>query len=116
MITSTQATNAAVKAAQDVPGLIANLNALDPALGQQLTGKALLASKTVWGGIAIPVVTYVAGRFGFGWDENTCDIVAGAAIALCTIGFRAVTNSPISGLFSAPPAPPAAASAAKAGT
>ena len=121
-LTATAATDAAVKAAQDVPSLIANLNTIDPALGQQLTGKALLASKTPWGTIVGTAVGWGVAHFGLActaavttacWSQSTDDVVTGALTLLGTlIGsyiMRAVTKAPISGLVTPASAPAKAA-------
>ena len=136
-ITATQAINSAVSAAKDVPDLIAKLNAIDPALGQQLAGKGLAWSKTPWGtlagtaiGWAIPHYGLACAAVAFGataaaaaaqttgcWSDDTVNTIEGVGVVIGTLVgsyvMRWVTNSPIAGWFAAaPPAPPAAKAAA----
>lgn len=89
--------------ARSLPDLVQQASVYDPALAQALTGKALLASKTVWGNVLSPVVAFVVTRYGLGWDPATCDLVTGGVLAAATLLFRAITNSPITGLFRAAP-------------
>lgn len=88
----------AVRAAQSLPDLIARLNRTSPELAAQFTGKPLIASKTPWGTLVTTGVTYLATRYGLGWDETTCDLVAGGALLLGAYVMRAISNIPISGL------------------
>lgn len=96
---TTPAVNAAVAAAKDLPGLVAALQTASPQLAQQIEGKPLALSKSMYGNILLPVVTYLAGRYGLGWDESTCALVTGFVLAACAVGFRLITTSPISGLL-----------------
>ncbi|HXT81395.1 MAG TPA: hypothetical protein VN702_17655 [Acetobacteraceae bacterium] len=91
--------NAAITAARDMPSLIANLKTVDPALAAPLEGKALLASKTPWGTLAVAVVSWAASRYGFGWDDQTCALIAGLGIVGGSYLMRALTSSPITGWF-----------------
>lgn len=92
----------AIADAKDLPSLINNVSAVDPALASQLTGKALLASKTPWGTIAGGVVGWLVSHYGLGWDQATCDVVAGACVLLASYAMRYVTAAPITGVVSAP--------------
>lgn len=85
----------AIAAANDLPSLVQGLQQVDPALAQQLTGKALIASKSMWGTFAVPAVVYVAGRYGLNWDHDLCTLVAGGLVLICAAAFRKVTSSPI---------------------
>jgi hypothetical protein len=107
-ITVSNATNAAVKAAQDVPDLLNKLNAVDPGLAQQLNGKGLLASRTAWGAVLVPVITYLAGKY-FGWSSDTTLDVLGVLMAVGGVAARLVTKAPIAGLLTPPPPAPKAA-------
>lgn len=98
-ISDTPTVSRAIAAANDLPGLVANLQATAPALAQQLTGKPLLASKSVYGPAAVAAVTWVAGKYGFNWDANTVDLVAGAAVLVASAAFRWVSTGPITSLF-----------------
>lgn len=102
-ITASPALNKAVAAAQDVPTLVAEFAAVDPAVAQQIEGKALLASKTPWGTLAVALVAWGAAKYGLGWDTNTDALVGGAGLVLGSYVMRAITNSPISGMFSKTP-------------
>lgn len=99
-----RSTNKAIAAAQDVPTLIKGLQAANPALAEQLTGKPLLASRTPWGTLAVAGVSWLASRYGLGWDDTTCAVVAGAGVLAGAYAMRAITTSPIAGWFAAKPA------------
>jgi hypothetical protein len=72
--TSTNATrNKLVADAQSLPALIATAKTDDPALYTALTGSN---DKAVWLAPATSAVAWVAGRYGFNWDANTCSTVA----------------------------------------
>ncbi len=89
------AVDKAIAAANDMPSLVQGLQQVDPALAQQLTGKALIASKSIWGTFAVPAVAYLAGRYGLNWDHDFCTLVAGGLVLICAAAFRAVTAAPI---------------------
>ena len=98
-ITDTPAVNAAIKDAQSLPALVATLQTVDPAMAQQIEGKALLASKTPWGTLLTAAVAYVAARYGLGFDQTTDALIAGVGVLVGSYAMRAVTSSPISGWF-----------------
>lgn len=88
----------AVATAQDLPGLVANLEKLDPngTLLQQIVGNGLATSKTVWGGLAILVLTQVSAKYNLGWGPDFITILIGlGAIAW----LRIKTLGPITGLL-----------------
>jgi hypothetical protein len=96
-----------VAAARSMPELIASAQAMDPALAEQLTGKALVYSKTVWGTPIVMVVSWAASRYALGWDPATCSAVAGAITWGAVIVLRSITRAPIVGVLTVPtPAPP----------
>jgi hypothetical protein len=97
--TVTAATNDAIAAAKDLPSLVTGLQATNPALAQQIEGKALLASKTPWGTLAVSAVSYLASKYGLGWDADTCTLVAGAGLVAGAYAMRYLTAAPISGWF-----------------
>ncbi len=97
--TVTSAENAAVRAATDVPGLVSNLQMIDSPLAAQLTGKALVASKTPWGTLLLPLVAYLAARYGLGWTPDVDALVAGVAVLVASYLMRLLTSVPITGLF-----------------
>lgn len=88
----------AIAAAQNLPTLVAGLKAADPALAQSLEGKALLASKSPWGTLAGGIVAWLAAHYGLGWDQATCDLVAGAGVLVAAYLMRKITAAPISGI------------------
>lgn len=92
--------NDLVAASKDLPDLIAKAQVADPALAAQLTAKPLIASKTPIGTLVAGVVAWAAGRYGLGWDQTTCDLVAGCAVLLGGYGMRYISSSPIAGIFS----------------
>ena len=75
-LTQSPATDAVVKAAQDVPQLLAGLNTLDPTWQQQLAGKSLWTTKSVPVTIVSIVVGKVVAHYGL-----AC--AAGAVAATC---------------------------------
>lgn len=97
---TTPAVNAAIQNARDLPGLVVALQTASPQLAEQIEGKPLAATKTPLGTFVVPVVVWVATKYGLGWDQTTCDLVAGALVLIGTYVMRYVTTSPISGLFS----------------
>lgn len=99
-----------VASAQSLPDLIQKASVSDPALASMFTGKALIASKTPWGTLAGGIVAYVAGRYGFQWDQATCDLVAGAGVLLASFVMRYISPLPVTGILTA--ATPAQAAAA----
>lgn len=111
-------TNAAVKAAQDLPDLVAKLEMVAPDVAQQLRGKSAAASSTLWGHMTILAIGAIVAKFGVNWDSAFQVELAGALVigaqAAWGIASRLWTGSPISGLLHPAPvaaAPPAAASA-----
>jgi hypothetical protein len=90
-----------VKDAQSLSGLVNTLSAVDPALAQQFTGKALVASKSVYGPFVASGITFLAGKYGLGWSPDQCALLAGGVVLLASAAFRAVTSSPITGWFTA---------------
>jgi len=98
-MTPTQAANDAVAAAKDVPDLVTKLRVADPALAAQIEGKALVASKTPWGTLAVSAAAYLSTRYGLGWDSATDALVAGGALVLSSYAMRYITSVPISGWF-----------------
>lgn len=98
-VTRSALVNDAVARAQDLPQLVDQLKQVDPGLAQQFTGKALVASKTVWGVGATMIVTYVATTYGLGWDHDTVELVSGLAVIVATAVFRKLSSAPISGIF-----------------
>lgn len=99
--------NAIIAQARDLPELIEKAKAVDPKLAESLTSKGLLASKSTWGPVASLAVSWVVTKYALGWDSNTCELVSGAIVLAVSAVLRALTRSPIGGLFSggAPPAP-----------
>lgn len=84
-----------IKEAQSLPDLISRAQALDPDLAKSLTGKALVASKTIWGNAIALIVSWCVTRYGLGWDDNTCALVTGIIVMGATAALRYVTSGPI---------------------
>ena len=98
-MSDTKAVDAAVAAAKDLPDLVHKLDKVAPDLAQQLTGKALLASKTPWGTLLTALIAYAAAKYGLGWDQSTDELVAGVGLLIGAYAMRWVTTSPISGIL-----------------
>ena len=98
-IQASPAVNRAIAAANDVPSLVANLQQIDPALATQITGKALVASKSVYYPAASAAVVYLVARYSLTWDPATVELVSGLLALVATVVVSAVcryvTNSPI---------------------
>lgn len=84
--------------ARSVPDLIAKAKDLDPTLAEQLTGKALVASKTPWGVLVAGIVGWGVAHWGLGWSSDTTDLVAGAAVVVGAYAMRWITRAPITGI------------------
>ena len=104
-LTPTVAVNAAIADAKDLPGLIAGVSAINPALATQLESKPLLASRTPWGTVAAGVVAWLSSRYGLGFDETTCSLIAGGGVLLGSYAMRYVTKQPVAGIVTSPVAP-----------
>lgn len=100
---ATAAEAAAIKAAQDLPGLIAGLKAVDSPLADQLTGKGLVESKTPLVSLLVTGAAWASAKWGFGWSEEVDAEVAGMALVLISYLMRAISSVPITGLFGAKP-------------
>lgn len=85
--------------AKSLPDLINTAKSVDPQLAASLTPKALLASKSPAGTLASGIVAWLVPRYGLGWDQATCDLVAGAAVLAGGYAMRYITTSPISGIL-----------------
>lgn len=81
--------------AHNVPSLIALAAADDPVLAQALIGKALVASKSVWGPLVGAALSWVVTRYGLAWDESTSAEVTGGIILVVSAAIRMVTVAPI---------------------
>jgi hypothetical protein len=102
----------AIKAAQDLPDLLAKLQAVDSPLADQITGKSLVSSKTPVVTLLVTGIAWVSARYGLGWDESTDTAIAGAALLAASYAMRFVSTTPITGLF----APKSGATTATKGT
>lgn len=117
VINPTAAHDAVVRAAQDVPSLLAGLAVLDPALSKQLTGKPLAQSTAPLGPLVGLGVGWFVSHYGLActavaaagcWTQGTTDTVSAMVLAVCTVAGaylgRLFASAPINGLFrSAPP-------------
>jgi hypothetical protein len=97
------AVNNAVSAAKNLPDLIAKAQEVDPSLAAALQGKALALTTGPVINAVVAVVTYAAGKFGLGWDEGTCAIVAWGAIVVSMYVMKWVNPERVTGLFKAKP-------------
>lgn len=95
----TTAADQAVAVARDVPALIKQAAAVDPGLADKWLGKALVASKTLYGVPLTLVVSWLATKHGLGWDADTCAEVTGVLVLAATAIFRTVSRHPITGFF-----------------
>jgi hypothetical protein len=95
----TTRTDQAIEAAKNLPDLISRASAVDPDLAAKFTGSALIASRSPWGTLAGGIVTWAVARWGLGWDQSTCDLVAGAGVLVASYLMRYVTEHPITGIF-----------------
>ena len=68
-------------------------------MAQALSGKALIASKTPWGVLLTALVAYGASKYGVGWSEQTCELVAGAGVLVGSYAMRYLSPGRITGLF-----------------
>lgn len=100
-------------AAQSWPDFVAKASVADPDLAAKFTGKALIASKTVWGTLFTMVVSWAVTRWGIGWDDKTCAEVSGAVVMLATAFLRSISDGPITGVVT-PATPSQAAQKASA--
>lgn len=88
-----------VAVSRDIPSLIKQAAAVDPELANKWLGKALLASKTLYGVPLTLVVSWLATKHGLGWDSDTCAVVTGVLVMGATALFRVMTEHPITGFF-----------------
>lgn len=89
----------AIGLARDLPDLISKASTLDPELAAKFTGQALVMSRTPWGTLAGGLVGWLVTKYGLGWDQATCDLVAGGCVLMASFGMRYITENPITGLF-----------------
>ena len=107
-------TNTAVNFANDLPGLVTELKAVNPALAGQIEGKAAVASGTLWGYVALTVVQALVGYFAIDWT-NAVQVQFASYLALAMqVAFGVIATwvekAPITGFFTKKvlPAGPAA--------
>ncbi len=103
ILSATTAVNGAVAGARSLPGLITNLQSIDPTLATQLTAKPLLASKSPWGTLAAGAVGWLSARYGLGLDDTTTALIAGLCVLAGSYAMRAITKQPTSGLVTVVP-------------
>ena len=98
--------------AKNLPDLVQAARVADPVLAEALTGKALIASKTVWGNAISTLIAWVVSRYGLGWDPNTCALISGLVLLAASAIIRSISAGPITGLFRAASSPTAPSTAA----
>lgn len=94
-------TDEVIAQARDLPDLVSKAETFDPELAKKFTGEALAKSKTFWGMIAVTIVSQVVVHFKLGWDQDLVNLVAGVVVLAAAIGFRVISEHPITGLFRA---------------
>ena len=81
--------------AKNLPDLVQAARVADPVLAEALTGKALIASKTVWGNAISTLIAWVVSRYGLGWDPNTCALISGLVLLAASAIIRSISAGPI---------------------
>ena len=117
-LTPTPAANAAVKAAQDVPQLIAGLNQINPGWVQQLLGKSLISTTSTPVTVVAAIIGWAVPHYGLAcgavatagcWSADTVNTVSTlggllvGAIASYVMRYRA--KAPVSGILTPAPLP-----------
>lgn len=97
---NTSLVDIAVSDARSLTDLIEKFKAIDPDLATQLTGKALIASKTPWGVLGAAVLGWLVSRYGLGWSEATTSLIDGLIVLGASYGMRYITTAPITSLVS----------------
>lgn len=90
-----------VAQSRDFPDLVSKAETFDPELAKKFTGKAMLASKTFWGMLAVTVLSQLVVHFNLGWNQEFVNLVAGAIVLATAVGLRMISEHPITGLFRA---------------
>ena len=78
-----------------VSELIAQLQAANPVLAEQLTAKPLLASRTPWGVLASYALGVGLARYGLALDPTTTQVVAGGFVLAGSYAMRSITRRPV---------------------
>lgn len=103
MSTTTATTDATrdklISDAKSLPALLATAKTDDPPLYASLVGSN---DKAVWFAPATSAVAWAAGRYGLGWDDNACSLVAlvGGSLVLAVwhwLSPRIVPKQPAAG-------------------
>jgi hypothetical protein len=87
--------------ARSLPDLIAKAQTADPQLAAQLSTKAAVASKTMWGTVASLVVSWAVTKWSLGWDPNTCALVSGVIAMGVGAVVRRFTDPRVTGFLKA---------------
>lgn len=95
MITKEDVQDLVVKNARSLPDLVASAKISSPELYDQLSGKPIAQSKTIWGMVVTLGLVYVLRQWGLQYDQATLDIASGCIIMAVTAVCRFVTASPI---------------------
>lgn len=95
----TTKTDQVLNSARDFPDMLSKAEQFDPPLASKWTGKAILASKTVWGTAVALIVAAAVKRYSLGWDQNFVDLVSGLIVLGTVAGLRAISDGPITGWF-----------------
>ncbi|MDB5405410.1 MAG: hypothetical protein JWL84_322 [Rhodospirillales bacterium] len=104
-ISTTVAVDDAVAAAKSLPDLVNKVSVADPSLALALQSKALIASKTPWGTLLATGAAYLSAKYGLGWSESFCELIALGGMLVGSYAMRAISPGRISGLFKTKPVP-----------
>jgi hypothetical protein len=89
----------AIADAKDLPSLVDGLRTADPNLAAAITGKSLVASRTPGAILLTSGVTYLAGRYGLGWDADFCALVASGVLLAASYVMRAISSARITSIL-----------------
>ena len=94
-----------ISLAQGVPSLVVMAESSDTPLADFLKGKGMAQSRTAWVVIITPLVSYLAAKYGIGWDSGTCGVISTVLVTLTALAMRTVTSAPITGFLKPAPVP-----------
>ena len=89
----------ALGVARNVPEFLASVANIAPSLPAFFAGKSLAMSKTPWVTTLAAVLTYASGKYALGWSDITVETITGVVLFVVSLGMRAITSVPITGLF-----------------
>ena len=93
----------AIAAANNLPTLVAGLEAINSPLTKQIEGTSVIASRTIWGHMILLAIGALVAKYGVNWNDETQAEVAGGLLLLAQAAWgviaRAITTGPLSGWF-----------------